>query len=69
MFPSIAGHSARILGMAMSADETTVVSLGADETLRFWQCFQVDEEKVKHRKKIESKHNECNTLNNIKLIR
>ena len=37
------GHANRILGMAMSPDAESVVSIGADETLRFWQCFQADE--------------------------
>lgn len=37
------GHANRILGMSMSPDEESVVSIGADETLRFWKCFAVDE--------------------------
>ena len=36
------GHSQRVLSMAMSPDATTVVSAGADETLRFWKCFASD---------------------------
>lgn len=40
-------HTNRILGMAMSPDRTTVVSLAADETLRFWECFQIDPQKKK----------------------
>ena len=35
----LSGHSQRVLSMAMSPDATTVVSAGADETLRFWKCF------------------------------
>ncbi|KAH7639621.1 cell division cycle protein 20 homolog [Dermatophagoides farinae] len=44
------GHTARVLCMAMSADGSTVVSLGADETLRFWDCFQSDSVKKKRQK-------------------
>ncbi|RWS02056.1 cell division cycle protein 20-like protein [Dinothrombium tinctorium] len=43
----LTGHTARILDMVMSPDGSTVVSLGADETLRFWQCFQIDGDKKK----------------------
>lgn len=38
----------------MSPDGTTVVSLGADETLRFWECFQVDSNAKKGRNKQSS---------------
>ena len=44
------GHTHRILGMCMSPDKSTVVSLGADETLRFWECFPID---TQRKKKIE----------------
>ena len=46
------GHTGRILHMCCSPDKTTVASLGADETLRLWHCFQVDEtKKILHAKK------------------
>jgi cell division cycle protein 20 (cofactor of APC complex) len=45
----LVGHTGRVLGMAMSPDEEMVVSVGADETLRFWKCFSVDE-KIKKSK-------------------
>lgn len=50
------GHTNRILGMSMSPDGQTVVSLGADETLRFWECFQEDKE-LKRRKETSTKEN------------
>lgn len=50
------GHNARILGMSMSPDGQTVVSLGADETLRFWECFQEDKD-LKKKKETNTKEN------------
>ena len=37
------GHTNRVLALAMSPDEDTVASIGADETLRFWKCFMMDD--------------------------
>ena len=33
------GHTSRVLHLARSPDGSTVVSAGADETLRFWEIF------------------------------
>lgn len=41
------GHSARILNMCLSPDHTTVVTAGADETLRFWKLFSDPEKRDK----------------------
>jgi cell division cycle protein 20 (cofactor of APC complex) len=41
------GHSSRVLSMSLSPDEETIVSVGADETLRFWKCFTIDEKMKK----------------------
>ena len=35
----LTGHTSRVLHMAQSPDGTTVVSAGADETLRFWKVL------------------------------
>ncbi|CAG2104195.1 unnamed protein product [Medioppia subpectinata] len=43
----LTGHTARVLGLVMSPDGSTVASVGADETLRFWECFQIDAQKKK----------------------
>ena len=39
----LTGHTGRLLGMTISPDEDTVASIGADETIRFWKCFAMDE--------------------------
>ncbi|XP_014206813.1 cell division cycle protein 20 homolog [Copidosoma floridanum] len=43
----LTGHTSRVLHLAMSPDGTTVLSAGADETLRLWKCFQSDPSKKK----------------------
>ena len=35
----LTGHTARVLNMDISPDGTSIVSAGADETLRFWNIF------------------------------
>lgn len=39
-FTELKGHTERILATALSPDGSTIVSAGADETLRFWKCFE-----------------------------
>jgi len=51
----LTGHTARILHMCLSPDGTTVVSAGADETLRLWKCFTIDEQTKKTKSKSTSK--------------
>ena len=41
------GHTDRIVASAVSPDGTTIVSAGADETLRFWKAWTVDNTKKK----------------------
>ncbi|XP_050308762.1 cell division cycle protein 20 homolog [Anthonomus grandis grandis] len=43
----LSGHTARVLHLAMSPDGTTILSAGADETLRLWKCFVKDPVKNK----------------------
>lgn len=43
----LVGHTQRVLQMALSPDGQMVMSAGADETLRIWNCFQLDPLKAK----------------------
>ena len=49
-FHFLEGHTSRILSLIMSPKGNPIVSLSADETIRFWNCFPVD---VQRKKKIE----------------
>ncbi|NXO01571.1 CDC20 protein, partial [Rhinopomastus cyanomelas] len=59
-YPSLAkvtelrGHTGRILNLTMSPDGATVASAAADETLRFWRCFEMDPLKKKEKDKANS---------------
>lgn len=50
----LTGHTARVLHLALSPDGTTVLSAGADETLRMWRCFVSDRKKETQCKTIET---------------
>ena len=36
----LTGHTARVLHLALTPDGETVISASADETIRFWRCFE-----------------------------
>jgi len=40
LFKELDGHDSRVLGMEMSPDGSSVVSVSADETLQFWNVFE-----------------------------
>ncbi|XP_022919018.1 cell division cycle protein 20 homolog [Onthophagus taurus] len=49
----LTGHTARVLHLAISPDGSTVLSAGADETLRLWNCFAKNPVKAKEQKNKE----------------
>ena len=51
----LTSHTGRVLGMVMSPDEETIASVGADETIRFWKCFAMDEKLKRSKESIIDK--------------
>ncbi|XP_075919388.1 cell division cycle protein 20 homolog [Petromyzon marinus] len=47
------GHTGRVLQVAASPDGSSVMSLGADESLRLWRCFQEDKSRKKKQQQLE----------------
>lgn len=51
----LTGHTARVLHLALSPDGSTVLSAGADETLRLWKCFAKNPVKAKDSAQVKCK--------------
>eukprot|EP00088_Acartia_fossae_P001071 TRINITY_DN10405_c0_g1_i10.p1 TRINITY_DN10405_c0_g1~~TRINITY_DN10405_c0_g1_i10.p1 ORF type:complete len:515 (-),score=107.39 TRINITY_DN10405_c0_g1_i10:534-2021(-) len=45
------GHTGRVLQLCQSPDTSTLLSAGADETLRLWNLFPIEEKKKEAKKK------------------
>ena len=60
------GHTSRVMCLSMSPDGQTVASLGADETLRIWKCFE-HEQKAKKSAKSSKKATNSQLLNAMNL--
>lgn len=51
----LTGHTARVLHLALSPDGSTLLSAGADETLRLWKCFKKNLTKAKDPAQVKAK--------------
>lgn len=47
LISSFGSHDSRVLHTAVSPDECTIVSLGADESLKFWKIAEAPEKQIK----------------------
>jgi len=61
------GHTGRVLQTTLSRDQTRVMSSAGDETIRLWNCFDLNQEKRKE--KLKCKRKVCMNILNTPTIR
>ena len=61
------GHTGRVLQATLSYDKTRIMSAAGDETIRLWNCFEVNKEKK--REHLKKSRKACMNILNTPTIR